>query len=169
MSDWLFPLKHHHGTLPVLDHPGAFAVKRKFDIHTGVDLYCAHGNEVYAVEDGIVVATEIYTGPNAESPWWNETYAVLVEGESGVVCYGEIEIAEDIRVGSPIEKGQHIGNVLTVLKRYKGRPTTMLHFELYEHGTTESVWWRLGQEKPANLLDPSSKLDKALRILHGVS
>lgn len=160
--NWKFPLRHHHGEIPEQSHPGSFAARRKFDIHTGVDLYCAHGNKVYAVEDGEVVEIEIYTGPRAESPWWNETYALLIKGESGVVCYGEIEPSEVLQKGSFVKKGQCLGSVLTVLKRYKGKPTAMLHFELYTSETTESVWWKLGDPRPANLLDPTEKLKKSL-------
>lgn len=160
---WRFPLAHFHGLIPEAPHVGAFGVRRKFDVHTGVDLYCAHGNEVFAVEDGVVVAREIYTGPRADSPWWNETYAVLVEGVSGVVCYGEIAFDRALPpAGQKIYRGQRLGTALTVLKRYKGRPTTMLHFELYEHGVRESTWWRLDEDKPAKLLDPTEKLKEAL-------
>lgn len=154
---WYWPLRawsFRH--IPVATHPGAFGVGRKHDFHTGVDLYCPHDTEVFAVEGGKVVGKEKFTGPQAESPWWNETEAVLVEGRSGVVLYGEVY--SHVEVGQEISVGSRIGFTRTVLKKDKGRPMCMLHVELYKHGTAESVWWKLDQNKPENLLDPTSKL-----------
>lgn len=111
------------------DRCGQFGAVRKYDIHTGIDLYCEEGSIVSALEDGIVVAVEDFTGTKANSPWWNDTKAVLVEGKSGVICYGEIEPC--VNVGDLIWAGDTIGKVL---KKNKGRPTTMLHLELYEKG-----------------------------------
>ena len=73
------------------DKEGKFGAVRKYDVHTGVDLYCESGSAVHAVEDGIVVNIENFTGPLAGSSWWNDTKSVLIEGKYGVVCYGEIE------------------------------------------------------------------------------
>lgn len=134
---------------------GGFGVNRKHDIHTGVDLYAPEGSRVVAVEGGTVVAVEEFTG-FAESPWWNDTWAVLVEGASGVLCYGEIET--NLSEGDELQPGQLIGHILTVLKKNKRMPRSMLHFEQYAPGTTETVWWKLGEMKPENLKDPSELL-----------
>lgn len=158
---WKWPLLDcEKNILPEKIHPGSFAAIRKHDIHTGVDLYCNPGQKVVAVEDGIVVAIENFTGPNANppSPWWNDTKAVLIEGQSGVVCYGEIEPLSYIKIGVKIECGDLIGSVQEVLKEDKGKPTSMLHFELYDVGTRESVIWELGKSQPSNLKDPMGKL-----------
>lgn len=160
---WLWPLWCGPAELP--DEPGRFGAVRKHDIHTGVDLYTYPGMPVLAVEDGVVVAIEKFTGPEAGSPWWNDTEAVLVEGASGVVCYGEIAAQVGIAVGARVKREDCLGCVKTVLRKDKGRPRTMLHFELYEHGTRESVWWRLGEPRPSNLLDPTERLEEALK--HG--
>ena len=67
---WLWPLK---ATTPMFpDEPGWFGAVRKSDIHTGIDLYCEQGTQIVAVEDGVVVHIEGFTGPNADdpSPWW---------------------------------------------------------------------------------------------------
>jgi len=40
---------------PVLQHHGAFGARRKFNVHSGIDLYAPVGEPVYAVEDGTVV------------------------------------------------------------------------------------------------------------------
>jgi murein DD-endopeptidase MepM/ murein hydrolase activator NlpD len=153
---WTWPLAYSPRVLP--DAPGQFGAVRKHDVHTGVDLYAEPGTPVHAVEDGLIVSIEDFTGPSAGSPWWLETKAILVEGASGVVCYGELDVAEDIRVGMMVPRAARLGAVLPVLRKFKGRPTTMLHLELYERGTRASVIWNLGEERPAGLLDPTSRL-----------
>jgi len=155
-------------------HPGSFGAVRKFDVHCGIDLYCPDGSLVVAVESGTVVAVEkYYTGPNSEppSPWWFETQAVLVEGESGVICYGEVDT--DLNRGQVVTSGDKIGRVKRVLKKDKGKPTSMLHFELYRMGIRESGIWNHDPEemtgqwclpgigKPSGLLDPTELLKEA--------
>jgi hypothetical protein len=154
---WRWPLEAwSFRNIPVGTHPGAFGVGRTHDFHTGVDLYCSPDTEVFAVETGVVVGKERFTGQQAGSPWWDDTEAILVEGPSGVVLYGEI--CGHVILGQEVRPGSRIGFTRTVLKKDKGRPMCMLHIELYEHGTTESVWWKRDQNKPANLLDPTEKL-----------
>lgn len=150
---WAWPLASSSRALP--DAPGRFAAIRKHDVHTGVDLYTEPGTPVCAVEAGVVVAIEDFTGPAAGTPWWNDTKAILVEGHSGVVCYGEIEIAAGVAVGMEITRFAYLGTVKTVLRSDKGRPRTMLHLELYEPGTRASVVWALGEVQPQALRDPT--------------
>lgn len=145
----MFPIKNYKYSIPI-DGPASFGAKRKYDIHTGVDLYCDYKEKVFAIEDGIVVNIENFTGESAGSPWWNETKSILVEGKSGVILYGEVEPL--VEVGDKIVEGQLIAKVLTVLKKNKGKnPINMLHIELYTHGTKNSVWWY--DEKPEQLMD----------------
>lgn len=134
-------------------YEGQFGALRKHDIHTGVDLYCEVGSKVFAMEAGTVVAVENFTGIFADSPWWNDTKAVLVEGESGVILYGEIN--PTVQVGDYVFAGDLVGTVIQVLKKDKGKPLAMLHLECYTAGTRESVLWKLGEAKPENLLDPT--------------
>jgi hypothetical protein len=96
MIQWCWPLPNVPKLLP--DTPGRFGAVRKHDVHTGVDLYCAVSTKVVAVEAGEVVVIEPFTGPDAASPWWLSTEAVLVEGASGVVVYGEVH--PEVRQGS---------------------------------------------------------------------
>ena len=148
--------------IPVNKHPGAFGVVRKHDTHTGIDLYCPEGNPVHAVESGIVVRCGAFTGPDAESPWWLPTRYVLVEGISGVVCYGEIQEDPNIVVGAEVRPSQRLGSVRQVLKNDKGTPQSMLHLELYDFGFKgEPVWWKLDQPKPEALKDPTKLLRRA--------
>lgn len=146
--------------LPLAPHPGAFGVARKHHVHEGVDLYCPEGTEVRAVEPGRVVAIEAFTGTHAvpPSPWWRDTWAVLVEGPSGVVLYGEIAPDPAVAVDAVLDRGQPVGRVVEVLSKDKGRPTCMLHLELHAPGTTASQEWRPGEERPEGLRDPTPLL-----------
>ena len=155
---WHWPLPDRYPLLP--DGQGAFGSARTHDVHTGVDLYAPDGHPVVAVEEGTVVAIDpCFTG-GAESPWWNQTAAVLVEGRSGVVLYGEVEAA--VQVGDAVQAGSTVGVVRQVLRERPGKsypnPTSMLHLELYAAGARAAVWWRPGEEQPAGLLDPTALL-----------
>lgn len=156
---WIWPLLTPALTWP--DAPGQFAAVRKHDIHTGVDLYTEPMTAVVAVETGTVVGIEPFTGAQADSPWWNDTQVVLVEGPSGVVAYGEIAPLPGLQLGQVVEQGMRLGQVLTVLRHDKGRPMTMLHLELYNEDTRTTVWWRPEDPKPANLRDPTPFLEQA--------
>lgn len=154
-TNYTWPLP---GEDKLTSYAGMFAAVRKHDIHTGVDCYCNPNQQVVAMEDGVVVAIEEFTGENANlpSPWWNNTKAVFIEGKSGVFVYGEISPMDTIKVGKQMKRGQKIGHVITVLKKDKGigLPITMLHLELYKTGTRESVIWNLEQPQPEHLIDP---------------
>ena len=146
--------------IPSAGEPGAFGAIRKFDIHTGIDLYCEDGTPVYAVEDGVIVSIEDFTGPEAGSPWWNSTKAVLIEGDNGVIVYGEIE-PDGMQIGTHVIGGMPLGFVKQVLKKDKGvTPTSMLHFEWLKHGTRQTYWWYHDEGKPDNLLDPTELIGR---------
>lgn len=146
-------------------HPGAFGAYRKYDVHTGVDLYVPECRAAFTVEAGTVVGLGTFTGPSANppSPWWNDSSYIMIEGESGVVCYGEIHCSwhgdgRDM-LGHKFEAGDLVGFPVQVLKKDKGRPTRMLHLELYKHGYRgEPVDWALGAPQPSGLLDPTPYL-----------
>lgn len=160
MSDWTWPMPSVEILVPEGDnHPGAFGTSRLYDIHTGVDIYCGPGDVVIAVESGIVKGVEKFTGSIAGSPWWEDTDAVLVEGASGIVVYGEV--ISSVVVGQVIAAGDVVGNVKTVLKKDKGLPMTMLHLELYDKNMIETVWWKKDGEKPSELLNPTEFLKKS--------
>jgi len=166
-SPWLWPLEKRV-PIPARGHPGAFGTMRKHDVHTGVDLYCAEGSRVLAVEDGYVKFVVPFTGPKAGSPWWHETYAVGVEGASGVVLYGEVFPRgwhNMMRPGMTMKRGDSPGYVMRVLKEDKGRPTSMLHLELYLPWVEEPVWWDLHAYQPPPLLDPTRHLLRAERLI----
>jgi hypothetical protein len=148
----------HQAQLPLPPHPGAFGVKRTHHTHEGVDLYVPQGTPVRAVEAGEIVAVIPFTGSRAvpPSPWWRETEAVLVEGESGVVVYGEIVPVVGRRLGYRLKREEPVGYVVQVLTKDKGYPLSMLHLELHVTGTRNAFDWI--DEKPPSLLDPTSFL-----------
>ena len=139
---WSFPLSNCNwtGVLPKGDHPGSFLAKRKHSIHTGIDLYCPEYSVVHAVEAGKVVGIEPFTGPKDNSPWWRDTDCILIEGKSGVVCYGEVRPYHHLTVGMNVRRREPIADVIRVLLDGKERPdipghsTSMLHMELYPFG-----------------------------------
>ena len=150
--------------IPMGNHCGAFGAIRKHDIHKGVDLYAPVGTNVLAVESGCVVDIRQFTGEDIGFPWWNDTWAVSIEGSTGVVVYGEIEPVSYLNIGHIVKQGDTIGYVLQVLKKDKGRPMSMLHFALHNHGVLSNGRWEVGAPQPAGLIDPTNYLLRA-RIL----
>ena len=134
---WKFPLKNCTG-IPVENHPGSFGFKRSWYIHTGVDLYAEDNDSVYAVEDGVVVNILPFTGYKTNSAWWKDTDCILIEGKTGVVCYGEISTI--LPIGTKVKHGDKVANIKRVIKEGMERPDiighkpNMLHIELYPHG-----------------------------------
>jgi hypothetical protein len=163
MSKSSFPLHPPLDPMPPIpwgpNHPGAFGICRHEHVHTGVDLYAPVGCPVYAIEEGKVIAIEWFTGPSINMPWWNDTRAVYIEGETGVYNYGEIQEMPWLKIGDTVKAGDVIGYIVPVLKKYKGRPMSMLHIELYDHGYKDD-WsvWKIGDPKPEHLKDPTYNL-----------
>lgn len=176
---WHFPLAVHTNLtgeipldcpgIPITSHPGSFLHKRKHHTHTGVDLYTKDGATVKAVENGKVVGIEHFTGPQDNMPWWEDTECVLVEGATGVICYGEVTPGWTLKVGDKVEKGQTIAHVKRVLKEgelkphYPGHSLSMLHMEIYPHGKYKAF-----EEQGPNpdkfdiLIDPTPYLRTAI-------
>jgi hypothetical protein len=148
--------------IPVGDaHPGAFGFRRRNHVHEGVDLYVPEGTPVGAVEDGQVVSVVPFTGAIAvpPSPFWRDTWAVLVEGRSGTVVYGEVDRVP-VKAGDEIAAGTVLGYVREVLVKDKvpPRPKSMLHLELHR-GRVDDAWeWPVDGPRPATLLDPTDLL-----------
>jgi murein DD-endopeptidase MepM/ murein hydrolase activator NlpD len=145
-----FPLK----TRPEMSESGQFGAVRKHDIHTGIDLHANEGSQVFAIEDGIVEKIDFFTGISAGSPWWEETKYIGILSESGYIVYGEV--TPIVSKGQQVKQGELIGTVKKVLKKDKGKPTSMLHLELYSKYIGDPVVWKLGEPIPNLLLDPNS-------------
>ena len=160
---WSAPIANWNAnTLPRAKdgHPGAFGVERRHHFHEGVDLYTEQGGPVFAVEAGVVVALTPFTGQALGHTWWNDTDALFVHGESGIVVYGELHAA-DVRVGDTVRPGQLIGRVVRVLKVDKGRPMDMLHLELRAASHPDALTlfdWAKDLPRPDWLLDPTPHL-----------
>lgn len=144
VSKMKWPLVNKTPAIPPVGHVGDFAFRRSFYHHPGIDLYCDDGQQVVAIEEGVVVHFEHFTGAKANppSPWWNDTYSVLVETKNyGVIGYCELFMDDYLDIGDHVRAGDPIGNIVPVLKKDKGNGTTMLHLELYEPGTRHHVTW----------------------------
>ena len=70
------PLKKYN--LPNYLSQNYFGAKRKYDYHTGVDLFCEENEEVYSIYDGIIINVIEFTG-FSESPWWNKNGLQMVK------------------------------------------------------------------------------------------
>jgi murein DD-endopeptidase MepM/ murein hydrolase activator NlpD len=150
-----------HTEIPMLPHPGAFGKQRKNHIHEGVDIYCEDGDIVYSMEEGVVLMIDAFTGKHAGSPWWADTWHVLVQHKNYVINYGEIIPSKSISLGSLVKEGDILGEVKSVLLKDKGRPRSMLHLEMYTLGTKSPIGqWGNNDIKPTNLLDPTNILQE---------
>lgn len=141
MPSLLWPLPGQSPLFP--DEPGQIGAIREEDVHAGVDLYTGMYQPVVAMENGVVVLVEAFTGAHVRkkrdrSPWWHDTWAVLVKGASGVIVYGEVRPC--VATGQRVAAGDVIGHVIPVLRKFKGRPMVMLHLELLRHGTRQTYW-----------------------------
>ena len=152
--------------IPTYEEPGSFGFKRKYEIHNGVDIYCKDGSNVYAVEKGIVVDIKPFTGKQNGTDWWNNTWAICVKGQSGVVCYGEMEEKFNFNIGDTINVGDCIGKIKAVLPEYKIRTdirnhnNAMLHIQLFKdyENDEQLADWYPNQERNKFLLDPTPYL-----------
>jgi hypothetical protein len=144
------------------DHPGAFGFVRRNHVHEGVDLYGLAGDEVRAMQAGVVAGVYPFTGPSAGFDWWLDTECVVVENERGVLIYGELNARPDLKTGQHVTEGALLGCIATVLKKDKGRPMNMLHLERYEPGVRMSCGvWPKDAPRPYGLLDPTGWLLEA--------
>lgn len=151
--------------IPKYPHPGSFGYVRKNHIHEGVDLYANEGDNVIAIEDGEVKSIIPFTGEIAESPWWNNTYSILIEHKGYTINYGELIPEENLKIGDKIKAGEVIGKIKTVLLKDKGRPMAMLHLEMYTSGTKEPIKeWKINSKQPEGLLDPTGLLEELAKF-----
>ncbi len=148
--------------IPIGSHVGSFGIRRRHDVHKGIDLYAEVGAVVSAVEDGVIVDICAFTGEVAGFPFWENTWGIYVKGKSGIVVYGEIKVRDDLKIGDGVYETQWLGTVLTVLKKDNGRPRSMLHMELHEPTHIHTEQWEIGKEKPEGILDPTKYLLKSI-------
>ena len=156
-STWLSPLPGSILRLPLgSTHPCGFGSSRKGGFNTGIDLVCEPHQEVVAVESGRVLAITNFSAKQPQ-PWINMTRVVLIEGESGVIAYGNIKEVPGLAAGEYIDAGELIGTVMPIYKNKKNK-STKLKLEWYTRGTKKRGAWLPCKPKPSNMLDPTPML-----------
>ena len=156
---WVTPLPGYSWSLPVGKyHPSGFGAKRPGSFHAGVDLFCAHNQTLASVEEGIVIAIQDFSKQQKNRPWFNRTRVVLIEGESGVVAYCNVQERKGLQVGDLVDAGEVIGKVVRLNKKRRRKNKCMLHIELYTQETSRRVVWSYNFPKPPQLLDPTNHL-----------
>ena len=153
-SSWKDPMPAVSWSLPIGKyHPAGFGYSKSHNIHTGIDLYVPEGSSVHSVEDGTVADIFQFSGPNTLYNYLLPTQAVVVNGPTGLVLYGEVEVLKDIQIGQLIGAGTKIANIKCAVP-----DQPMLHLELHKHGSKIPCLWKQGQPQPKSLLDPTSYL-----------
>lgn len=153
-NTWKDPLPAACWSLPIGNyHPAGFGYAKNYNVHTGIDIYVPEHSCVHAVEGGIVIDIFKFTGLGTSYPNLDPTYAIMIEGASGVVLYGEVEVLKDIRIGQLIEPGSKIALVKCAIINQ-----AMLHLEWYAQGTIQPIIWKQNTARPKRLLDPTSNL-----------
>ena len=168
--------------IPQPDQPGSYWEDRGDRHHAGVDLYAPAGSPVVAIQAGRILRISVHTSPGI-LPFWNTTYAILLQLPSGIVLrYAELgEVA--VSVEQVVVCGQLIGHVGQVLLFNRIIPTdpqyiqllkdtnnsTMLHIEAYTTPPLEEDERYVGGSyigltiPPNNLLNPTSILEEIVR------
>ena len=151
---------------------GFFWEDRGDRFHCGVDIYAPFGSNVKAMDDGLVVQTQLFTSRQMID-YWNDTFAVIIQHESGFVArYAEMHDVS-VCVGERIKTGEllgHVGKVLQPSRITKESPvyiqklkenenSTMLHLEMFDRFPFEIPKYLGGNtfqnERPDCLLDPT--------------
>lgn len=125
-----------HYPIPMYGHQNSWLAYRKFDIHTGIDLFADAGDLVVSMYDGEVVDTGMFTTSEV-SPWWHSTEYVSVCSEicgyRYVTLYGEICTDNNILIGSHVRAGNVLGTIKQIIKNPKpGQHPSMLHLEMHD-------------------------------------
>lgn len=158
---WASPFRNSEIRLPLgstqYNSMGARETHDQSHLKCGVDLNCDSGTSVYAVESGNIVSIETFFN-NKKRPWISSSKAVLVEGPNGVVCYGNVAVNNNLKIGAQIKQGDAIGTVVSYYKKEQNKGTSRLRIELYRFGTIKRPKWRIGKPPPKNLLNPTSLL-----------
>ncbi len=156
---WRNPLPDCAWSLPCGKYyPAAFGARRKYNLHTGIDLFCENMQPLASVEAGKIVSIGDFSNQKDKSPWLNRTRVILIEGQTGVVAYCNVIEKPGLRVGRAVTAGEIIGNVIRINKKRRKNDICMLHLELYKPGTRKRVIWSYNFPKPPQLLDPGKYL-----------
>ena len=106
---WISPLPNTELRLPLgTGNPKAFGAlnekARKYNL--GVDFETEPNQCVHTIERGTIVGIEDW---NTKS----KTKAVLIRGASGVICYGNIKIKKELKIGNSLDTKEHLWYVPT--------------------------------------------------------
>lgn len=157
-TEWSSPLPNSSVRVPLgAGHVNGFGGKRRNGFNTGIDLLCDAYQPVASVEAGTIVAIVNFSKKGKTKPWINTSRALLIEGDSGVVCYGNVKPNSKLKVGSFVSKGQVVGKVIPIYKNKKNR-VCKLKLEWYTHGTRRRSSWNFNKDIPGNLLNPTHML-----------
>lgn len=135
-------------------------------VHVGVDLFADPGDIVVAPEDGEVIAA---------LPFYKGTGAVYLLTDSGIVVnLGEVAEGSWTKYGIPTGVGRtrvRAGDsVAKIGKSDDG--SHMLHVETYRaDATTDEIRqgamrWKVGDDPPSKVLDPTRYLVRAQRVFY---
>jgi murein DD-endopeptidase MepM/ murein hydrolase activator NlpD len=125
--------------------------------HAACDLIAPLGTEIYAIDAGVVVVPS--------TPFYRGTNAMAIRHNNGqVVRYCEILANDTVRLplGATVTAGQviaHVGKMFV---------DSMLHLELYGGSVDGPLTVRSNTpyQRRADLLDPTSLLDRLAWLLH---
>jgi peptidoglycan hydrolase-like protein with peptidoglycan-binding domain len=177
-------------------------------LHAGCDLYAPENTHIYAIADGKIVAYQNfnYTSEKDKDSRGSVVYQIVVDHGDFIANYREVApdtsvnvavsdldlsncqsmkanrkgkgLAGDLKVGSSIIKGQHIGYVGLILYKSHNKEQKkwivrkelhMLHLEIYSDtkNPTEvmSAYSSNKYKRRSDLLDPTDFLDIAQRSL----
>lgn len=118
--------------------------------HCGVDLGGVHLDMVVACQSGTVLEMQTFH---------LGTWALMVQNDHNglVFSYNELQNGSwqefQITKGCHVEAGQPIGRLGLM-----GKKSSMLHFEIYQTGTTRTYSWKQAGSRPEALRDPSKYL-----------
>lgn len=130
----------------------AFHASRSTDVkpryHAAVDLIAFPGDEIVAVDDGIV------QGP---AGGYVGLGALVVEHAGITIVYAEMDVDASLKPGDKVHAGQKLGVTATSQSSATAPKSSMLHFETWEPGTqiTQFQAWYVGAPAPTGLLDPT--------------
>jgi hypothetical protein len=124
---------------------------------------------VYAINSGVVISNEGFTGPSLGHPWWLPTDAVTVKSNTEYFVYGELK--SDLKPGDEVKSGSVIGTLVPVLPPEKIRAwiprhsNVMLHLEKWNFKYNPEIGWKawtVREDRPEWLEDPTADLVKIL-------
>lgn len=132
---------------------GRFAAHRSNEyLHKGIDLGAPRGADIVAPEDGIIVATQGWLGPNTRG-----VHFLTKRDDGPMLVVGAVEPGSwptipgsDSPVGVPVARGQRIARVGIYPKG-----STMLHLETWRRDAKRKRRWKRGEPPPDGLLDPT--------------